>query len=169
MPYPRSLGLAVSLVSLLLAACGDDDGPGFTFADSTTPPPSPEGGPGPTPTPTPPGPVPTERVFVGPGAPADAPSMFGGSPAASGGPQIVYPAPGVVVPPNLRELEIHYRPGGHSVFELAITGAFLNLKIYVGCPEEVEGGCIYTPDEEVWDAFAAGSRGGGALEMVLRG
>lgn len=110
-----------------------------------------------------------ERVVVGLDVPADAPTLFGGAPAASGGPEIVYPEDGVWIPPNLRELEVHYRTGSHSLFEIRFRASELDLKIYVGCPEAVTGGCIFTPDDEIWDTLAMAARGSGTVQLDVRG
>ena len=107
-------------------------------------------------------------VIVTDSAPADAPDRFGGSEDPSRAPELVYPSDGVVVPPNMREIEFHYLTGGNTIFELTFLTRALELRVYVGCPESVGGGCIYTPDDEVWDALAAAGRGG-PVTYTLRG
>lgn len=109
------------------------------------------------------------RVVIAEGAPADAPTMFGGSEDPSAAPELVYPEDGVVVPPNMREIELHYRTGGNTVFELAFRAPAVDLRVYVGCPESVGGGCIYTPDDDVWDTLATAGRGSGPIPYTLRG
>ena len=107
-------------------------------------------------------------VIVTDSAPADAPDRFGGSDDPSRAPELVYPSDGVVVPPNMREIEFHYRPSGNTIFELTFLTPALELRVYVGCPESVSLGCIYTPSDEVWDALSAAGRGG-PVTYTLRG
>ena len=110
-----------------------------------------------------------ERSIVPSTAPADAPSRFGGTPDPSRAPEIVYPEDGTMVPPNLGELEIHYRTSGATIFELHVSSPAVELRIYFGCPEAVGGGCIYTPDRDVWESIATAARGQGAITYRLRG
>ncbi len=109
------------------------------------------------------------RVVITGGAPADAPSRFGGSEDPSLAPTIVYPSDGVAVPPNMREIELHYRTGGSNLFELTFRAPTLDLRVYFGCPESVGGGCIYTFDEDVWETIATAARGAGPVPYTLRG
>ncbi len=109
------------------------------------------------------------RVVVTGGAPPDAPSRFGGPEDASRAPTIVYPSDGVVVPPNMREIELHYRTGGSNLFELSMRAPTVELRVYFGCPESVGGGCIYTFDEDVWETIASAARGAGPITYTLRG
>jgi hypothetical protein len=109
------------------------------------------------------------RVFIGEGAPADAPMRFGGAVDPSFTPELVYPPDAVAVPPNLGELEIHYRTGGATLFELAASTPTVELRVYFGCPEAAPGGCIYTPARDVWEAFATAAAGRGPITYSLRG
>ena len=118
----------------------------------------------------PPPPIePVERVVIGPGAPADAPMLFSGDEDPSRAPEIVYPSDGVLVPPNLNELEFHFRPGrGNDLFEFHFQGAAADLHVYVGC-EPLADGCAYVPDEETWTFLAGAERGRDAVTYELRG
>jgi hypothetical protein len=111
----------------------------------------------------------SDRVFVTPGTPADAPTRFGGAEDAAYAPELVYPEDQTMVPPNLGELEIHFRPNGGTVFELHVVTPLANLRIYFGCSEAVSGGCIYTPERDVWDAISSAARGQGPITYTLRG
>jgi TolB protein len=108
-------------------------------------------------------------TIVGPGAPSDAASRFdAATPDPSITPSIVYPADGVVIPPNLRELEFHVRSGGAMLHELRFQTVGADLRIYFGCPEAVGGGCIYMPDAPAWETIATAARGTGELTYSLR-
>jgi hypothetical protein len=111
----------------------------------------------------------SDTVLVTDTAPADAPTRFGGTPVAGAGPEVVYPVDGAMIPPNLGELEFHYRPNGSTVFELSVGTRAGNVRIYFGCPESVGGGCIYTPDRTVWEAVSSAASGAGPVTYTLRG
>ncbi|MEM9193455.1 MAG: hypothetical protein AAGF12_30050 [Myxococcota bacterium] len=110
-----------------------------------------------------------ESVIITPGTPADAPTRFGGMPDPSRAPEIVYPADGTMVPPNVGELEFHYRPNGANLFELHIQAAALDVRIYFGCPETLSDGCAYTPDREAWETISTAVAGGGPFTYTLTG
>ena len=109
------------------------------------------------------------QVFLAPGAPADAPTKFGGVVDASKAPSLVYPADGVIVPPNMNVLEFQFMPGaGNDLFELTFTTPSVIAKVYLPCTP-VGTGCGYTPDETVWKLVAEAGRGGNPVEYALRG
>jgi hypothetical protein len=105
------------------------------------------------------------------GLPTDPGSKFGGAPDpdASHKPKIVYPNTGVMVPPNLGQLEIHFLPNNASttLFELAFTSDITDVRVYLRCylpsgvalPSGVSRGCIYTPEAKVWKFLAESNRG----------
>lgn len=108
-----------------------------------------------------------EAIVVVPGTPDDAPSSFGGTEDASRAPTFVYPSDGILVPPNLNELEFHFMPAGSTIFELSFLGSAIDLRIYFTC-ETVGAGCAYTPDETLWRTLADGERGGAPVPYRLR-
>lgn len=56
------------------------------------------------------------------GLPTDPAGHFGGAADPARAPEIVYPNDGVLVPPNLGRLEIHFLPGsGNDLFELTFA------------------------------------------------
>lgn len=95
------------------------------------------------------------------GLTSDARARFGGAPAASAhNPRIVYPSDGVLVPPNLRRLELHFLPGeSNTLFEISFRSAILELTVYTRCVTPLRGGCIYEPDASAWGILAQSSRG----------
>lgn len=110
-----------------------------------------------------------ETVIIGPGAPGDAPGKFGGAEDPGRAPQLVYPNDGVLVPPNLNELEFHFMPGaGNTLFELTFQGTALELKVYFTC-QTLGAGCAYLPDETVWTILAEAERGQPLVTYRLRG
>lgn len=108
-------------------------------------------------------------VIVEPGAPASSPGDFGGATPGGPAPELVYPDTGVIVPPNLNTMEFHFRPGsGQNVFELTFTGTTIQLAIYLPCTA-LNGGCVWSPSQHVWDILATAGRGDAPLFYTLRG
>ncbi|WNG35783.1 hypothetical protein F0U61_20475 [Archangium violaceum] len=110
--------------------------------------------------------------------PADPGSKFGGTVDTSYKPEIVYPNNGVLVPPNLGQLEIHIKPNNASttLFELAFSNSITDVRVYLRCylpsgftlPSGVSRGCIYTPTENVWKFLAESNRGGQPVKLTVR-
>lgn len=113
-----------------------------------------------------------EQTYSDPGSmlPVDPAAPFGGSPDAARAPALVYPNDGVVVPPNLGKLEVHFRPGaGNTLFEITFSSTLIQLKVYLRCTQPMNGGCIYLPDAQVWSWIAETQRGGAPLTWHVRG
>jgi hypothetical protein len=114
-------------------------------------------------------PPPKPQTVLAPGAPADAPTKFGGAADASRSPSLVYPADGVLVPPNMGTLEFHFMPGvGNTLFEIDFESADVSLKVYATCTP-VGGGCIYSPDDATFKILAKAASGGDVVTYKIRG
>jgi hypothetical protein len=102
--------------------------------------------------------------------PADVDTRFGGMTDMARAPDIVYPNDGVLLPPNLGKLEVHFLPGtGNTLFQLSIASTYTNVKIYLGCTTPLNGGCVYVPDATAWSALATANRGGDPVTLTLKG
>ncbi len=117
--------------------------------------------------------VPIPPTGGAPALPADPGSMFGGTVDASRAPELVYPNDEVVLPPNLGRVEIHWLrgPAENTLFEVAFTSAFSDVRAYVRCerPAGIRGdGCIWEPSGAVWTYIAESNRGGEAIEVTVR-
>lgn len=114
-----------------------------------------------------------KQRYADPGAtglPVDPAAPFGGPADAARAPDLVYPNDGVLLPPNLRLLEIHFKPGaGNTLFELDLSNSLTDIKVYTRCTTPLNGGCIYTPDATVWQWIAETNRGGDELVVTIRG
>ena len=79
-------------------------------------------------------------------------------------PQLVYPNDGVLFPPNITGIEIHFQPGSTSntLFEVSLKGPISTVNAFVRCaaPAGITG-CIYLPDPSLWAAVAVGNAGQG--------
>ncbi|HXU72710.1 MAG TPA: hypothetical protein VN947_25485 [Polyangia bacterium] len=103
------------------------------------------------------------------GLPADPGSQFGGTDTPSLAAQLVYPNDGVLVPPNLGKLEIHWKPAaGTSLFALSFNNAATDVTVYTVCTNPTGGGCIYTPDPLVWHWIAESNRGATPVHVTIR-
>ena len=60
---------------------------------------------------------------------------FTGPTAAARAPELVYPNDGVLLPPNLFEIEVHFRPGPieNTLFEIAFANALTDVRAYARC------------------------------------
>ena len=101
-------------------------------------------------------------------APAEAPGWFDAAsddPALA--PQLVYPADGTMVPPNLGDFEVHWTDSaGCDVFEVALSSAYVDLRLYVAGTPNAGSWAAYLPAE--W-SIAGDSNRGGALTVTVRG
>jgi hypothetical protein len=103
------------------------------------------------------------------GLPVDPAAPFGGPADAARAPDVVYPNDGVLLPPNLRLLEVHFLPGANNtLFELSFENALTDIKVYTRCTVPMNGGCIYTPDATVWSWIADTNRGGDPVTVHAR-
>lgn len=109
-------------------------------------------------------------VVIAPGTPADAPTKFGGPDWAKRAPEIAYPPPSALVPPNINELEFHFQPKESTLFELHFVGDGLDLRVYTTCQAITGGlgGCAYLPDESTWKLLSEAGRGQ-SIELTMRG
>jgi hypothetical protein len=104
--------------------------------------------------------------------PANAPSLFTTTTnTASRAPQLIYPNDGVLFPPNVSGIEIHFLPGtGNTLFEVDFIGALASVKSYIRCtaPAGITG-CIYLPDPGLWASVARSNAGQGQVQLFVRG
>jgi hypothetical protein len=95
------------------------------------------------------------------GLPPDPTAPFDGPVVDARKPDIVYPSDGVLLPPNLGKIEVHFKPGPaqNTIFELSFQSATTDVKIYTSCVNPLNGGCIYLPEAKVWRWLAESNRG----------
>lgn len=118
----------------------------------------------------------TVSIEPGPGSPA-LPAMpgtlFGGAEDAARAPRLVYPSDGVVLPPNLGRMEIHWLRGdeANTLFEVAFENALLDVRAYVRCerPDGIRAdGCIFEPSGTLWRNVAETGRGRLPVNVTVR-
>ncbi len=105
--------------------------------------------------------------------PADPGSLFTGADDASRAPTLVYPNDGVVLPPNLGRIEIHWLrgPAENTLFEVAFQNDVTDVRAYVRCERPAgvqDDGCIWEPSGDVWTWIATTNAGSDPLNVRVR-
>jgi hypothetical protein len=105
-----------------------------------------------------------------PALPAAPDQLFGGPADDKRAPQLVYPNDGVLLPPNLNGVEVHFRAGStqNTLFEIAFANANTDVRVVTRCVT-LQDGCVYRPDPAVWRQVAETNRGTGAVTVSVRG
>jgi hypothetical protein len=104
------------------------------------------------------------------------------APACSGAPTIhvVYPNDGVLVPPNMNVISVHWTPFGtpFTEFEVDMENAITDMRVITKCamqtmdteqPNQASGGCELVLDQNMWTFVANQNRGGDAVVVTVRG
>lgn len=132
----------------------------------------------------------------GAAVPANAQSLFGG-PADGGAfdsgladgappggldptraPTVYYPNDGVMLPPNLKQLEVHWQPGSanNTLFRVSFASAAANIVYYVRCgngsiaaPGLVAGACALHLDQNGYGYLAQSNAGQGNVALTVAG
>jgi hypothetical protein len=105
--------------------------------------------------------------------PATPARSFMGAADPARAPELVYPNDGVLLPPNLFEIEVHFRPGpaDNTMFAITFTNDLTDVRAYARCTpvgDPLDPGCLYVPTREVWTGLAETNRGAGPLTLTVR-
>jgi hypothetical protein len=110
-----------------------------------------------------------------PEIPNDPETQFTGSDTSSLAPLLVYPNDGVLLPPNMNQLEIHFMPGKTSgeLYEISMLGPYAEYRYYTRCYADpakfVQGACAVELESDAVRVFAESNRGLGPLPLAVRG
>lgn len=108
-----------------------------------------------------------------PALPANPAASFVGTPTAARAPVLAYPNDGTMLPPNLRRLEVHWRPGNASnnLYEISFTSALSKIVYYSRCGGAglVAGACGFELDGDGYGYLAETHRGAGPVKLRVRG
>jgi len=110
-----------------------------------------------------------------PELPPEPASFFAGEPTPARAPQLVYPNDGVLLPPNMGRLELHFRPGApeNTLFELRFHSEVTDLVYYTRCyanPNQFEpGSCAYFLTGDELALLATSNQGRGPVTFSVRG
>lgn len=111
----------------------------------------------------------TTEVVFGPGADNTSPNKFGGANDPNAKPTIVYPPDGVVVPPNMKSIELHFIPAaGQTLFEIKFTSTTKSMAIYTTCTP-LGAGCVFQSSATFWSNLVEYARGTAAVTYTIRG
>ncbi len=113
-----------------------------------------------------------DRSYVGTGVPATAESDFTKAAGTKGIPlSLAYPPEGVLLPPNLMELEVQWLPaGGQKYFEVSFKNTGTDIRIYTTCAVKIgTTGCGFTPSATQWKAIVGALKGYEPAKVSVRG
>lgn len=112
----------------------------------------------------------TEEAASGPPLPGNPGAIFEGAPtdADRRPPTLVYPNAGVLLPPNLAGLELHYRPGteSDSLFRVRLSSPGFSVTVLTRCRPLGEG-CLYELPPELWRTVALTAAGRDPLFVTV--
>ena len=105
--------------------------------------------------------------------PASPAQALAGPADATRAPELVYPNDGVLLPPNLFEIEVHFRPGAaaNTLFEVGFANALTDVRAITRCApvgDAIDPGCLYAPTRDVWTGLAETNRGAEPLTLTVR-
>jgi len=111
-----------------------------------------------------------KRTFLGADVPSSVEDSFAkATPDPGRAPSLVYPPDRVLIPPNLREMEIQWLPGnGNEIFEVSLKSAAADLRFYTKCTKAGTG-CGLIPDETSWKVLVKAFQGGDPAKVTVRG
>jgi hypothetical protein len=108
-----------------------------------------------------------------PAIPPNPGSNFTGTLDANRAPTLAYPNNGAMIPPNLKRMEVHFRPGNsNALFEVSFTSASSETKYYTRCVTDAamaSGSCRLSLDVDVFTRLADSNRGAGPVKLRVRG
>jgi hypothetical protein len=110
-----------------------------------------------------------------PAIPANPESKFTGSNSATLAPTLVYPNDGVMLPPNMRQLEVHFMPGTKTgeLYEISMLSDFSEYRAYTRCyadPKKfLAATCVFDIDPDTLDVIAESNGGTGPVTLAVRG
>ena len=124
--------------------------------------------------------VDTSRATVGtpaatPAIPGNPGTLFTGTDTASLAPLLVYPNDGVLLPPNVNQIEIHYMPGKSTgeLYEISLLGPYSEYRYYTRCYADpakfVKDTCALELAPDTVRVIAESNRGAGPLQLTVRG
>ncbi len=118
-----------------------------------------------------------------PALPAVPAAEFSGTVLGERAPLLVYPNDGVLLPPNLGRLEVHFRRGApeNSLFELHFSSESSDLRYYTRCysdPDEfvnppsgapgANDSCALAITGAAFDSLASSNQGAGPVSLTVR-
>ena len=113
--------------------------------------------------------------YATPALPDNPASQFAGEPVVARAPELVYPNDGVLLPPNLGRLEVHFKPGAaeNTLFELRLSSEVSDLVYYTRCYASAAdfepGSCAFFLEGADLEGLASSNQGRGPVTLSVRG
>lgn len=93
-------------------------------------------------------------------------------------PSLVYPADGVLLPPNMNVIQVHFTKGSpaNDLFEISFSNAVTDVRVITKCKgatpadgQTLNGGCVFELNQAEWDYVAKTNRNGDPVSVKVRG
>jgi hypothetical protein len=113
--------------------------------------------------------------YATPALPDDPASAFTGEPVVARAPELVYPNDGVLLPPNLGRLEVHFRPGAaeNELFQVRFQSEVSDLVYFTRCYASAQdfepGACTFFLEGADLELLASSNQGRGPVTLSVRG
>ncbi len=110
-----------------------------------------------------------------PALPAEPSAAFSGSASAGFAPELYYPNDGVLLPPNLGRLEVHFQAGNaaSSLFRVSFESPSSTLSYFTRCYSDpadfVADACALVLEGDTYAALAASNQGQGPVQLRVAG
>lgn len=96
-------------------------------------------------------------------APDDAPDLFEGEEDPGQAPAVLYPPDGVLIPPNLADVDFQWDPGaGNDLWQVRFSGEYLEMEVYLADTS-------FVPVDLLWEQLVPGNGGLAPVEVTVRG
>ncbi len=110
-----------------------------------------------------------------PAIPSDPGPEFTGTNSATLAPKLVYPNDGVLLPPNMQQMEVHFQPGSKTgeLYEISLLSDYSEYRYYTRCYADpakfLLGSCAYEIDADTVNVIAESNSGTDPLTLTVRG
>jgi hypothetical protein len=93
-------------------------------------------------------------------------------------PKLVYPADGVLFPPNMNVVQVHFDKGTppNDRFEISFSNSVTDVRVFTTCTGAsagdgmtMNGGCVFELDQAEWNYVARTNRNGDPVTVKVRG
>jgi hypothetical protein len=102
-------------------------------------------------------------VHIDEGAPDDADSLFDGTDNPAQAPTLLYPPDGVLIPPNLADVDFQWDPGaGNDLWQIKLVGEYLDMEVYLA-------DLSFIPQDLLWEQLVPGNGGLEPVEVTVTG
>ena len=102
-------------------------------------------------------------VHVDDSAPENAADLFEGEDDPAKAPTVLYPPDGVLIPPNLADVDFMWDAGtGNDLWRIRFSGEYLEMEVYLADTS-------YIPEDLQWEQLIPGNGGNDAVQVTVSG